>query len=212
MADRVRRLQVLVAIIAVCGVIVVSREAFSLPDRRDFAANTRSYTFTARITKNSGVIPFKVGESIHGTFTYDRAAAKQEGHGPEFARYHSRINSISFALGDDRFEGTDPVAVGVSTYSHAETLYVGSPDLLLPKGWEHTKSKSTSFTIFLQNAPSQNILKRPLIPDSLWLADFPKCREFRLDFFNGVRFPGGEVRGRATVFTEVVDLVAVKPK
>src|SRR6266542_4051575 len=33
--------------------------------------STRTYRFTARIEANGGIAPFKVGDTITGTFTYD---------------------------------------------------------------------------------------------------------------------------------------------
>ena len=168
---------------------------------------TRTFRFTARIKKNDGVTPFKVGELIKGTFTYD---LKGENIRPDlirFGRYRSKRNSFSFQLGELRFTGVGDVLVSVVAWDHEETVSIVAPDLKLPKGWQmdHTRY-SQSYGILLQNAPAKKVLRGGGMPDQLSLADFANTRELRLDFAHGVRFPGGRVNDRATVFATVETL------
>jgi hypothetical protein len=175
--------------------------------------HTRNYRFTARVKDNGGVSPFRVGALITGTFTYGLRATKirPQQRSLPFGHYQSRRNSITFQLGDLRFAGKGPVLVTVSSLNHSEHFGVVAPDLELPRGWEmdHTQ-RSQTYGFLLQNAPPKKVITRVAIPERVSLADFVSTREVRLDFFHGVRFPGGQVKGRATVYASVERLEEVR--
>jgi hypothetical protein len=168
--------------------------------------STRTYRFTARIKSNDGVTPFKVADLIKGTFTYDLRGKNMRPDIASLGRYRSKRNSITFQLGDLRFTGTGEVLASVS-YRGDEHFAVGSSDLDLPKGWQMDHSgPSQTYTFLLQNAPTRQVIRSIEMPERLSLADFVNTHELRLDFFNGVTFPGGRVKGRATVFANVESL------
>lgn len=187
--------------------------ASDIPDAGEKATvvdvNTHTYRFTARITANDGVLPFRVGSRLHGQFTYDMKAKDQRPNSPLLGFYPSTRNRFSFQLGDQHFTGTD-VTVTTGALSYAEHFGINAYDLKLPPGWEidHTK-RSQSYGIILQNAPSRGVMPNKAVPDRLKLSDFKNTRELRLDFFHGVRFPGGQVKGRAIVCATVELLEAV---
>jgi hypothetical protein len=178
--------------------------AVPLPtDLRDVCA----YRFTARIKDNGGITPFKVGDVISGTFTYDLRGKDRHAEAAEFGAFESSANAFSVQLGEERFFGAGDVLATLAVDKHAEHFGVVAHDLKLPKGWEmdHTV-RSQSYGFLLQNAPSRGVVERRGLPDRLSLADFVDTREVRLDFFHGVRFPGGRIEGRATVFATVESL------
>ena len=170
--------------------------------------NVRTYRFKARVTDNDGVAPFKVGELITGTFTYDLKGSKvAEISSDVVARYKSRLNSIVFRFGDLRFVGKGEIHLNIAMLEQVENVGIIAPDLELPKGWamDHTgPSQTYSFTV--GNAPPRKVVRSIAIPDRISLSDYPDFREVSLDFYNGVRFPGGEVNKRAVVSANVESL------
>jgi hypothetical protein len=174
--------------------------------------HTRTYRFTARITDNAGITPFKVGQVITGSFTYDLKGTNIQPGIPAHAFYSSARNSLTFQVGDLRFVGAGKVLAVVNAFDHAEDFGMVAPDLKLPEGWEmdHTQ-RSQSYGFLLQNAPSRKVIARNAsIPERVALSDFVNSRELRFDFYHGVSFPGGKVKGRATVFATVETLELVR--
>jgi hypothetical protein len=168
--------------------------------------STRTYRFTARVKDNGGVTPFKVGSVITGTFTYDLKAKNMYPKFRDFARYPSARNSLVFQLGDLRFTGTSGVQVSVTAYKDSAHFSIVTYDMKLPKGWEPETTRYNSYGVCLQNVPPRKVLADPGIPNRLSLPDWVNTRELRLDFGKGVRFPGGAVKGRATVHAVVESL------
>jgi hypothetical protein len=167
----------------------------------------RTYRFTARIKANAGVSPFKVGNVIIGRFTYDLKGQNTRPDVLFHGAYQSGRHAITFEMGDLRFTGRGDILVTISTFDYAEHFGIVAHDLHLPAGWKMDAKGSQSFGFLLQNAPSKKVLSRPAqIPDRLSLPDFVNTRELRLDFAHGVRFPGGQVNVRATVFAIVESL------
>jgi len=171
------------------------------------ARPVRSYRFKARVEKNGGVTPFKVGAVITGTFAYDPKVKKPTRGDASYAHYDSKLNAIEFRLGELRFAGAGEVMFTISRFEHAEHVGIIAYDLALPKGWsmDHTR-RSQSYGLTLQNAPPKKAVAGVGVPGRIKLADFETTREVRLDFFHGVRFPGGRVDGRATVHAKVESL------
>jgi hypothetical protein len=101
--------------------------------------------------------------------------------------------------------------VTVTAFDHAEDFGMVAYDLKLPKGWEmdHTR-RSQAYSFCLQNAPAREVIPREAsIPERISLSDFVSTREVRFDFFHGVSFPGGKIRGRATLYATVNTLELV---
>jgi hypothetical protein len=171
---------------------------------------TRTYQFQAKIKDNGGVTPFEVGESITGTFTYDRRSNPIRSV-PNCAHRVSDRNAIVFELGDLKFVGTDEVVVAVSSFEGSEHFGMTASDLTLPKGWDMLHKKgSQSYGFALQNVPPKKKIDGTSIPTELVLSDFTSSAEVWLDFYNGVSFPGGAVKGRATVMAHIESLKEVK--
>jgi hypothetical protein len=169
----------------------------------------RTYRFTARIKNNAGITPLKVGALIKGKFTYDLDGEKLRlpVNLPDCARYQSKHNTLVFQCGDLRFSATGRIWSSVSMFGYAEHFEVAAFDLQLPKGWEMDhRGPSQSYTVVFQNAPARKVIRSTQLPKHLSLSDFVDTRELRLDFCNGVRFPGGQVKGRATVHAIVESL------
>jgi hypothetical protein len=187
-----------------CNMPVAAPERRPSPPRDD--ARTVTYRFTARIKSNDGVLPFKVGNVIEGTFTYDLESK------PRFASHPRNVldstrNALSFHMGELRFTGSGQISVTIADYKHAEHFGIGASDLVLPKGWDmdHTAGSQT-YSVLFQNAPAKGVIAPAGIPDRISLPSFVNTRELRLDFFHGVRFPGGQVNRRAVVFATVESL------
>jgi hypothetical protein len=182
----------------------------TLPDqtqRRPKWDDMRSYRFTARITTNDGVSPFKVGEVITGQFCYDLKGANMHPNAIGHASFKSARNAISLQTSGLRFSGRGDVLVTVGAFPHAEHFQIVASDLAVPNGWDMDHGgQSQTYGIVLQNAPPQRVILGTGIPDRLSLTDFSSTRELRLDFFHGVRFPGGQVIGRAIVSATVEGL------
>jgi hypothetical protein len=175
-------------------------------------AHARSYRFTARITENSGVTPFKVGDVISGSFTYDLKGKNSQPGLPGHAFYESTRNAITFQVGDLQFTGVGDVTCVVNSLDICEDFGIVAPDLKLPDGWQMDhKRYSQTYSFRLQNAPVRNVIARDAtIPERLKLSDFVDTHEVRFDFFEGVSFPGGKVAGRATVYAKVDTLEPVR--
>jgi hypothetical protein len=125
------------------------------------------------------------------------------------ADYCSTDNSISFQSGDLRFTGTGKILVTVSTFPESEHFGVVAHRVDLPKGWATAWGGfSHSYGLVLQNAPPKKVITKIELPDRISLTDFA-TRSVRLDFRNGVRFPGGEVDKRAVVEATVESLEEV---
>ena len=179
------------------------------PFRRQ--ASARTYRFKACVESNGGVSPFKVGSLITGTFTYDLKGKHDGPPQPCHGTYKSALNSLAFQVGDLRFFGTGDVDVTTGAFEEAEHFQIVASDLRLPRGWEmdHTR-RSQTYSFLLQNAPSKKVVASPAIPNRVSLSDFVTTRELHLDFFHGVRFPGGRVKDRATVHAKVKSLEEVR--
>ncbi len=175
----------------------------------------RTYRFTARVTENGGVTPFKVGAVIKVAITYDMRGKDLQADGKEYGRYESKKNAISARIGDLEFRSAGDVWAESGAFSYAEHVQVVAFDLDLPAGWEmdhHSGDKnSNSFGVLFQNAPSRNVLSGKALPDKVNLADFKDTHKLRIDFFSGVKFPGGEVKKRATVLASVEEFEGVPP-
>jgi hypothetical protein len=92
-----------------------------------------------------------------------------------------------------------------------EDFRIVAPDLKLPKGWQMDHKRiSQTYSITLQNAPPRKVIGRLAIPDHIRLADFVNTLELRLDFFHGVRFPGGEAKGRAVLYAHLESLQEIR--
>jgi hypothetical protein len=173
--------------------------------------HTRTYRFTARIKSNAGVTPFKVADLIKGTFTYDLRAKNKLPADAPYGSYSSKQNSFAFQLGDLQFTSIGEVGTWITVDDGVEDFSIRAHDVQIPKGWEvdHT-GRSQSYGLQLQNVPTKQVFRRVEMPDRLSLKDFVSTREVRLDFFHGVRFPGGQVKGRATVIATVESLDEVR--
>jgi hypothetical protein len=178
-----------------------------------------TYRFTARITDNAGVTPFKVGTKITGEFRYDLTAKNTKNLGPKFAlrgEYESPKNRIVFSYGKHRFLAKGRVEVNTGTIPQiAEDFAIITHDLLMPKGWEFVpppggkKDRSRAFGIVLQNYPPRGVLPTADLPKALTLSKFLQVRNLAFDFYYGVRFPGGSVMRRAKVEAEIQEIERV---
>ena len=188
---------------------LVARSA--APFRGPALDHVRTYRFTARIAANAGVTPFKVSSVITGRFTYDLKGKNKHADNLSHAAFESARNAFTFQMGDLCFSGAGEILVTVATFKYAEHFQIVAFNLNLPMGWEMNPAKgSQSFSFLLQNAPAKRVLADPPhIPNRLSLPDFVNTRELRLDFFHGVRWPGGQVNARATVFAAVETLEEV---
>src|SRR5262249_10457096 len=72
-----------------------------------------TYKFRARVTDNGGVTPFKIGTLLRGGFTYDPRGKGQRPGAPQYGRYFSSQNALSFWLGDQRFRGAGDILATV---------------------------------------------------------------------------------------------------
>jgi hypothetical protein len=172
----------------------------------------RTYRFTARVTGNGGVTPFQVGAVVKGAVTYDLRGTDRLPAHKESGRYESERNSLSARVGDLEFGAAGGVWATTGAFDSAETFQVVAFDLTLPAGWDmdHT-NPGQSYGVVLQNAPPRKALAGKGLPDQVRLADFKDSRELQFDFFGGVKFPGGEVKGRATVRATVEEFEEVGP-
>jgi hypothetical protein len=179
-----------------------------------------TYRFTARITDNAGVTPFKVGTKITGEFTYDMTAKNIRNAGPKFAlsgEYKSKRNQIAFTYGKLRFEAKGRVKVTSGTIPRiAEDFSVVSFGLRLPMGWksieppENKKYRIPSFGVILQNHPPRKVLPTADIPKALDLAKFVNAKNAYINFPNGLMFPGGILERRVKI-EAVIEKLEVAP-
>jgi hypothetical protein len=178
--------------------------------RAPVPVEVRTYQFRSKIKANGGVTPFEVGKTISGTFTYDvRSQAIRKGK--QWAHLGSKRNAIEFQYGDLRFVGAGGIEVSVSSFEHSEHFGLRADDLVLPKGWEMDhKRKSQTYGVVLQNVPPKGVIDGIAIPTRLSLSDFTSTAELRLDFFEGVSFPGGAVKERGTVTARLETLEEVR--
>jgi hypothetical protein len=192
------------------------------PVRARKPARLVTYRFTARITDNAGVTPFKFGSKITGEFTYDLTAKNTKNVpkdlGPKFARrgrYLSNKNRIVFKYGKLRIESTGIVVVNTGTVPGiAESFNMVASNVVLPKGWKiieprDRKERSRAFGIIFQNYPPRGVLPSAHLPKDLDLSKFSNVKNMFLDFFHGVAFPGGAVSRRAKVEAEIQELERV---
>ena len=194
-------------------ILLVAGTTTAVPLPKIVPRDLCTYRFAARIKDNAGITPFKVGDVIRGTIAYDLTGKDRNPTSAEHGNFYSPKNSLCFELGEQRFCGVGEIVTYLSVFEHAESIGVVAHDLHLPDGWEmdHTR-RSQSYGLHLQNAPPRGVLKQKHngLPESLSLRSFVDTRELRLDFFHGVRFPGGRVDKRATVLTTVESLEAVR--
>jgi len=192
-------------ILAFCHVLPV----FLASAHATLPTRTRTYRFTARITDNAGVTPFKVGDLITGAFTYDLEATKEHEVKGQIAVYTSKRHSLTFKVGEWQFVGTGDVKLILCTTDSHEHFGIITGGVQAPKGWEiDPRGPSQSYGFTLQNAPPRKVLTRLDVPRVVSLADFETARQVKLDFYRGVAFPGGKVQGRATVYATVESLEA----
>lgn len=168
--------------------------------------NTRTYQFAARVTDNGGVTPFKVGDLITGTFTYD-LDAKDVKPSPTSGLYKSARNAISFRLGDLTFFGAGEVIATTASGDGIDHFGVLARDLKLPESWDMEHSRqSLGYFIMLRNDPAKGVFPNDKLPERLDLSKFSTFRQLRFEFYKGVRFPGGEVKERTSVYAVVETL------
>jgi hypothetical protein len=173
--------------------------------RTPLPIHTRTYRFTARVTGNGGVSPFKVGALIHGTFTYDLRPPTRKVESAVSSYFQSPRNSLVLRVGELRFAASGAVGLNIYASDNDELFWLFASDLELPSGWEvgHHKGKRQVHGLVLKNAPPRKVLRPPTVPARIRLADFMTRRELTLNFNRGVRFPGGEVAGQAIVVATV---------
>jgi hypothetical protein len=182
------------------ALLPVDSGAAPAPAHRD----VRTYRFTARVTDNGGVTPFKLGSLITGTFGYDLKGKHKRPDAPRYGVYMSAKNALTFEGAGLRFAGAGEVLAIAFSSRGVEHFGIVAPDLKLPKGWRIDHGgRSQTYSILLQNVPPRKAITGHALPDRLSLPDFVSSRELRLDFFHGVRFPGGRVNGRATVYARL---------
>ena len=178
----------------------------------------RTYRFAAKITKNGGVTPFKVGTMITGEFTYDLAAKDIRQDNSEYGWYKSSKSKLTFNYRQLRFLGTGTIQVKIASSRSHEHFAILTTDLNMPKGWRiephdtRKKYKSRTFGVMLQNAPSKGVLPNDAIPKILDLSKYVTTRHVRLDFFHGVHFPGGSIKRRATVYAVILNVTMIEAK
>lgn len=199
------------SVILVCVLLSSAVALGTAGGRAPVPIETRTYRFKARIKDNGGVTPFKVKDTISGKLTYDiRSEVIQKRD--EWGHYKSKRNAVTFECDGLIFDGAGEVMVAVGCSEHAEQFIIRAPDLKLPTGWEMDhKAGSQGYSVLIQNAPPKSAIRGIAIPTKLSLSDFTSFVEVRLDFFHGVSFPGGAVKGRATVLAVLEDLDAVRP-
>lgn len=186
-----------------CSTLTLLPQVQPAPVPRRADLSTHAYLFTARVTDDGGVTPFKVGSVITGKLSWD-SKAKPLSQRANQAVWKSRLNSISFQMGPHRFSDVGEVKLVVTRFRFGETYSFVSHDLKVPQGWEidHT-SGSDSYAILLQNAPPRNAIPNLKVPEKITLSQFVSERQLRLDFFHGVRFPGGQAKGQCTVYATI---------
>src|SRR6516162_8669860 len=107
-----------------------------VPLREPPPRDLRVYSFTARITNDGGVTPFRVGATITGTFTYDLKGVDNLTDLDWCGHLVSPRNAFAFQFGDECFSGTGPIWTTLSVTKRHEHVGVVAHDLRVPKGWE----------------------------------------------------------------------------
>jgi hypothetical protein len=178
----------------------------------------RTYRFTAKITHNGGVTPFKVGTMIMGEFTYDIYATNIRPDRSEVGWYNSSNHRFWFQYGKLRFVGRGDIRLSVGKIPKiVESFGIGSRDLKMPPGWRLGPPDSRfsgdvpGFRVMLQNDPPFGAINNPAVPTKIEFWRFATTRELRLHFAHGIRFPGGKVERRAFVYAEIQRLDLVQP-
>lgn len=175
-----------------------------------------TYRFTAKIIRNGGIAPFKVGTKITGQFTYDLNAKKVRGNN-WYAHYDSLNSRIVFKYGSLVFKSKGFTRLAIVQSRRSEHFGVVTYDLEMPKGWrlipapKPLRNRGQSFSVYVDNEPPRNVLQSIAIPRKVDLSNFSE-RQFRFDAYFGLEFPGGKVTKRATLYAELEELVLIKPK
>jgi hypothetical protein len=121
---------------AVLAVLVLAAPALSRAPTPPPAKTTRTYTFEAKVTKNGGMDPLPVGETVTGTFTYDLAGEPFEVAPKRHGGFKSNKNALAFECGDLKFVGAGAITAHAGPGSDGEDFEVVTTDVKLPKGWE----------------------------------------------------------------------------
>jgi len=166
----------------------------------------RTFRFTAIIKSNYGETPFKVGTKITGEFTYDLSAKDSKPEALHRGWYESPNNRIVFKYRSLTFKSSGRVWVSTSCCKGpVEGFFIGTRDIDMPKGWtlidppKDRPYNSRTFSVRLQNGPRQDVVRDDTIPTNLHLHQF-RHKGLKVDFYDGVKHPGGVIRRRATVY------------
>ncbi len=153
------------------------------------------------------VAPIPIGSTFTGTFQYEVNQSPSFSN-PNFSRYTGACNSwrITVAGLDFYSAPTEAAALGVGLYpGTVESFSIGTGDVVVPPGWSipHT-SQSDGYVLILQNVPDAGVLGNSTAPPAtLNLAQWTSYHEIRMDFYEGVTFPGGQYSDRTTVVGNV---------
>lgn len=175
----------------------------------------RTYRFTAKITDNGGITPFKVGGKITGEFTYDLFAKNVRPRLLEYPRYESKKNRMVVEYGSLRFKARGRIRLNIGASTSMEHFQIVTNDLAMPNGWQFIlpesgrKNRYRTFGIVLQNSPTRWVLVSPRIPRTLKLSNFVNTRELTFDFAFGLRYPGGVIKRRCTLKATIETLALV---
>lgn len=177
------------------------------------APRTVTNRFTARVARVHGVLPFPPGTPIEGTVTYDLDSRARFPAHPQNIM-DSPHNALSFRVGDLRFVGAGRVSVTSIADNHYDFFTLVAEGATLPAGWESDpgavhKGHHNTFGILLQNVPPRGVIPPGAVIDHLDLPAFVNTREFRMDFIDGVRFPGGQTNKRAMLSADLLSLERV---
>ncbi|VTR92154.1 unnamed protein product [Gemmata massiliana] len=194
--------------------VSMSPSAFGQPTQLPVAPEptpieTRTYQVKARIKNNAGITPFKVGELITVRFTYDINSKKLRSD-DSYAHRVSKRNKMTFASGETKFAATEDIIIAVSSGKYYQTLNFVANDLELPEGWETNHKRGRQhYVVMFQTLTPEGVITGNSIPDRFSLSDFKDTAEVRLNFVEGVKFPGGEVK-RGVVMCKIESLEEVK--
>ena len=197
------------------ALLVVSSVNAAAGDKRPVVAHKplrlRTYRFTAKIYYNGGVTPFKVGTKLTGQFTYD-LSANDESNLKWQGLYRSPRNRIEIRYGKLIFSSQDEVRVGVGSHKKSfEGFGISGGKLKLPKGWSSLPDpvswRDLSYLIVsLQNRPPRGVLPTTIIPYRLDFWKRFQTRTVRIDFIDGVHFPGGRIEKRAAIYAQLTQI------
>jgi hypothetical protein len=186
-----------------------------LAQEKQVPSGLRTYRFSAKITENGGVTPFEVDKEIRGRFTYDLEDKSKNPPNKLSEAYCSERNTVTCQIDKLTFTGTGDrnMSLGtlllVSATGTAERFGVVARDFKLPVGWDmNHSSKALLIGVGFQNQPARNVLPTSAIPDKLQLADWKDMRGVFV-VFDDVKFPGGEVKGQASVKATIEKLEEV---